>query len=203
MAAHSRPPLTMTLAQYLAFEESAASKHEYVEGEVHAMSGGTYAHSVLQSNLVRALGNALVGRACVAHGPDMRVAITTSAAGQPREERLYPDVSVVCGQPELTDHSCAVRNPTLICEVLSPSSEHYDRSQKFVLYRAIPTFREYLLISQSERKVEQYTRNDDGTWTIRTLGEGASIALPSIGVRLSLDELYEHAFDGGGAGAPT
>ena len=175
----------MTLAEYLAFEEASEEKHEYVNGYVYAMSGGTIEHSRISASLIRALGNVLAGRPCVVFTSDLRVRIERTGTS------TYPDATVVCGKVETSKadpHSTT--NPTVVFEVLSPTSEAYDRGAKANHYRQLPSLREYVLISQDEPRVEVQRLNADGHWELRFFGKGEQVELASIEVKIQVDALY-------------
>jgi Uma2 family endonuclease len=182
---------TVTFAEYLAQERASPTKHEFVNGHVYAMAGATVEHDTICSNVIEELRNQLRDRPCRVFTPDMRVRVRQTGTS------TYPDVSVVCGKVERdADDDCAIINPIVLVEVLSPSSESYDRREKFAHYRHLPSLQEYVLIAQDERRVECYRRNDDGSWTMREArGEGA-VELASIGCRLELDEVYRKVFEG-------
>lgn len=147
----------MSYAEYLAFEEASETKHEYLDGEVFAMAGGTITHSALAMAVGTALSNALRDRRCRVLSSDARV--------RSKKTRLatYPDVTVVCQSIEVDDDDAhGVLNPTLIVEVLSESTEGYDRGAKAAHYRRIPSLREYVLVSQREPLIEVYRRNERG-----------------------------------------
>ena len=180
--------LKMTPAEYLAFERASTEKHEYVDGEIFAMSGGTRGHSLLGSNALGELRNALFDRPCEVHGSDMRV----KTAGA---KYHYPDVSVVCGNPSFEDDTRDVLlNPKLIVEVLSDSTEKYDRGDKFASYRTIGGLEDYVLVSQTEVLVEHYHRHPEGGWMYRVLGPGDQLDLVSLGCRISVDRIYHRVF---------
>lgn len=180
----------MTPEEYLAFERASDQKHEYANGEIFAMSGGTREHSLIGQNLARELGNALLERPCEVHGSDMRIEVTAT------ERYFYPDVSVVCGQPRFADEKRdTVLNPKLIAEVLSDSTERYDRGDKFAHYRAIPSLQDYVLASQTQPLVEHYHRQSDGTWVYRVIGRGERLLLASLDCEILVDRIYLKVFD--------
>ncbi|MDI1431554.1 Uma2 family endonuclease [Polyangium sorediatum] len=182
--------LKYTFAEYVAYDEASETKHEYVDGEIHAMAGSTARHSLLTTGMSSALSQALRDRGCRVFSPDMRIRVQETGLA------TYPDVSVVCGKLEFDpESSTTLTNPLLIAEVLSPSTEKYDRRQKFNHYRLIPTLREYLLVSQDERHITHYTRNEDDTWTLRDVRLSQPLALRTLGVTLSLDDIYRGVFD--------
>ena len=182
-----RPALQNRLspAEYLVFERSSHEKHEYANGELFAVSGGTREHSLLQGNIQRELGNALLERPCEVHTADMRVKIAASG------RYVYPDASVVCGEPRFEDaHVDTLVNPSVVVEVLSESSEAYDRGDKFAQYQRAASISDYVLISQTEARVEHFRRQPDGRWLLTVLGPGTTLALESIGVNVAVDRIY-------------
>lgn len=192
----------MTEAEYLAFEERAEGKHEYRDGEVVAMSGGTSAHSMVKSNLVTALGVRLRGGPCRRFDSDLRLAL------QNRGRYFYPDASVVCGPPEFAEHEqkeLTLLNPKAAFEVLSESTEAYDRGEKFDLYREIPSLRTYALIDPRAPKAHLFERQENGLWSIDVFeGEGAVLPLGTLGVEVPFGELYENvSFEGRGPAPPV
>jgi Uma2 family endonuclease len=177
--------LTHTFAEYLALEAKSETKHELVNGEIFAMAGGTPEHSRLAANVIGELGSALRGRPCATFTSDLRVRVLATGLA------TYPDASVVCGRMEVDpEDKNTVTNPVVLVEVLSDSTEAYDRNDKLAHYRRIPSLRDYLLVSQHERRIEHYHRNDDGTWTLRDVGEGGEVRLASIGCSLAVDAVY-------------
>lgn len=184
MASHSVTKLTEE--QYLALERAAESKSEFFDGEMFAMSGGSVRHAALQSNLQGELFAGLRGGECRVYGPDLRIRDS-------RRMYTYPDATVVCGKSVLADDQQDVLlNPTVIFEILSPTTETYDRGLKFQRYRTIATLQEYILVDQSQVRIEQYTRQDNHVWTLRdyqSMDETMTIA--SIGVSLSLAKIYD------------
>lgn len=172
-------------AEYLALEEKSDAKHEYIGGRVYAMSGGTPAHARLASTVGGMLRAQLGGKRCVTFTSDLRVRVLATGLA------TYPDVTVVCGKLERDpDDENAVVNPIVLVEVLSASTEAYDREEKFAHYRRIPSLRAYVLVSQEERRVEMFSRNDDGTWTLRDVRDGDARVEP-IDCVLGINELYE------------
>ena len=171
---------------YLAMEREAVDvRHEYVDGEVFAMVGTTLNHNLIVTNLVVSLGAQLRDRPCYVFSNDLKVRIETADAV------TYPDLSALCGEPRLYDERKDVLlNPNLIIEVLSPSTEAWDRGGKFAIYRQIATLEEYLLVSQDRPLVERYRRRPEG-WVLsdyRRLED--EVALASIQCRLVLAEVY-------------
>lgn len=174
----------MSAAQYLERERSAADKHELWQGEVFAMAGASLVHNQIVGNLARALGNLLAEGPCLVLASDMKVYIPL------RDAFVYPDLSVVCEAPQLLGDHEVITNPSLIAEVLSDSSERFDRGEKFAGYRRLPSLIDYLLISQDRARIEHYERQAEDRWLLRELGPGASVSLRSIGAALPVDEVY-------------
>jgi Uma2 family endonuclease len=181
----SNPVSKLTEEQYLAIERAAEFRSEFVDGEMFAMSGGTNRHGRIQRNLFLELALALEDRTCEPFGSDNRVRVSSRAY-------VYPDVTVVCGERQAVDEDDDVLiDPVAIFEVLSPSTEKYDRGLKFQLYRSIDSLRDYVLVNQEQVRVEQFTRKSDGTWTFRDYqGQGEDLKIDSIGVAISLQRIY-------------
>ena len=174
-----------TLEQYLIVEHDSQIKHEYFEGEIFAMTGGTPGHSALAMNIGVSLGSQLKGKPCQVYNADLRIGVQASGL------YTYPDLSVVCGKSELDPVvPNTVVNPVVVVEVLSPSTEAYDRGQKFENYRRIPTLKEYVLASQRERLVEVFRRGEKDEWLRTETRGGRSARLESIGCTLDVDEIY-------------
>lgn len=179
----------MTSEEYLAFERASEQKHEYADGEIFPVSGGTREHSLIGQNLARELGNALLERPCEVHGSDMRIKVVATG------RYFYPDVSVVCGEPRFEDEARdTVLNPKVIVEVLSDSTERYDRGDKFASYRTIESLKDYVLASQTRPLIEHYQRSPDGTWVFRALGPGERLVLASLGCEVAVDRAYVKVF---------
>jgi Uma2 family endonuclease len=176
----------LTEAEYLQTERAAEFKSEFYEGEMFAMSGGTLQHSLIATNLAGEFRQRLKGGSCVAYNTDLRVKIETTGL------LTYPDLSVICGPARFvagTDDT--VVNPTVLVEVLSDSTEAYDRGTKFEHYRQIPTLQEYLLVSQKAPRIEQFIRQADGHWLLKeAAGMEKSLELPSLGISVSLAEIF-------------
>ena len=170
-------------AEYLQLDRMAEIKSEFFDGEMFAMAGGTRAHSLIATNLIRELGNRLKGTGYMVYNADLRVKVEATGL------LTYPDVSVVCGtQRFLDDEHDTLLNPTLLVEVISESTEAYDRGKKFENYRQITSCREILLVSQREARIEQYIRQT-AEWTLKeAVGIQAQLELPSLGIVLPLGE---------------
>jgi Uma2 family endonuclease len=174
-------------AEYLEIERKAEDKSEYYNGEMFAMSGVSRWHDWIAVQLTMLIAQHLRGKSCKTFTAEMRVLATPSGL------YTYPDLSVTCERPEFADpHVDTVTNPTLLVEILSPSTEAYDLGKKAKLCRAIPSLQELLFIAQDAYEVELYRRQPDGTWSlIEAKGLESAITLTSIGYTLSLRELYE------------
>ena len=172
---------------YLALERASEERSEYLDGETFAMTGSSRSHNLIVVNLGGELRRELKGRNCELYTHDMRLQV--SATGL----YTYPDVVVVCGEPRLADdQGDTLLNPTVVLEVLSPSTESYDRGKKFEHYRTLPSLREYLLVRQDEPLIEQFVRQPDDHWLFSaTGGLEATVRLPSIDCALALAEVYD------------
>ena len=181
------PRALMTEAEYLAFERRSDEKHEFYHGEIFAMAGASREHNLIAGNFFGELRSQLKGRPCEAYVGDMRVRITRSGL------YTYPDVVAICGEPEFLDAEVdTLLNPTVLIEVLSDTTEEYDRGTKLKHYRKLPSLREYVLVSQSEPLIEQFTRRDNNHWDLsETVGLETTLRLSSIGCDIPLAEIYE------------
>lgn len=172
--------------EYLAQERLSDTKHEYMNGEIFAMSGGSFAHNLICMNIGASLHNQVKQRSCHVLPSDQRV--------QLQDGYVYPDVTVVCGKPEFTDDD-NLSNPNVIIEVLSPSTANYDGSGKFARYRQTPSIQEYLLIAQDKPHVMHYVRQDDSHWLLAEyFVQQAQFELPSIQCELVLSDIYAKVF---------
>lgn len=180
----------MTYAEYCAFEREAVVKHEYLRGEVFAMAGGTFEHGRLAMYLGRLLGNGLQDRPCRVFSSDVRVRVEAT------DFDSYPDLSIVCGEPQSAEaDSHALVNPLLVVEVLSASTEGYDRREKASHYRGIPSLQGSLLVAQDQPRLELQTRTPDGRWLVLEAGIGERLAIEPLGIEIDVDELYRDALD--------
>ena len=175
----------LTPEEYLTWERKSDTKHEYLSGEIIAMSGASYQHTLLTMNISGELYIQLKDTACTVHTNDMRVRTS------PETSYFYPDIVVVCGEPRFEDNVFdTLLNPVVLVEVLSPSTERYDRGEKFDYYQQLTSLQEYILVSQDEVRVERYRRQ--GTeWQpteFRSLED--VLSLPSINCELPLRDIY-------------
>lgn len=177
---------SFSVADYLRIERAATFRSEFFRGEMFAMAGGTPKHSRVKTNVLSQLNLRLKGKPCVPYDSDLRIRCRTGLY-------TYPDASVICGQLEFDDdQKDTVLNPTLIVEVLSKSTEAYDRGKKFDHYMTIPALREYVLVSQEDPMMQRFLRNDDETWTLTSVsGMDRSLKLLSIDVELPLAEVFD------------
>lgn len=181
------PQDRFTFEEYLSREKVADYKSEFYQGEIFAMTGGSPTHNDIGVNLVSTLKNRLRGSGCRPSGSDQRIRIPANGLC------TYPDASVVCGDREFDDKDTdAITNPVVIFEVLSKSTERYDRGRKFDLYRELDSLKEYVLVSQSEAQVERFARQQDGNWLLTVLkGPAAVLEFASLDVSMALSEIYE------------
>lgn len=178
--------LKLTPQQYLEHERRAEFKSEYFNGEVFAMAGASRWHVLIVSNVNRVAGTALQNRPYEVYSSDLRVRIPTTGL------YTYPDVVIVCGEPQFEDDVLdTLLNPTVLVEILSDSTEAWDRGRKAAHYRRLPSLQEYVLVSQHEPRIEQYRRQPNGDWLLTETADLASeIELTSVGVRLPVAEIY-------------
>jgi Uma2 family endonuclease len=178
--------------EYLRLEAYSNVKHEFLDGVMYAMSGGSPRHAALIGRVTVALGSQLRGRGCEVFSSDLRIRVLATGLA------TYPDVSVVCGPLETdpVDRNSVV-NPTVLIEILSDSTEEYDRTEKLDHYRRIPALREVVLLAQHEPQVELWRRHD-GEWTHETYGSDARVQLPSLGCEIDVNELYTALPDAAG-----
>lgn len=177
----------LTPAEYLALERGAEVRSEYLDGTVVAMTEASRAHNLLVVNLGREISLQLRGHPCETYTSDMRVRIPA------HNVYTYPDVVVACGEPKFEDAEVdTLLNPALIIEVLSDSTERYDRGKKFAYYRSLPSLGEYLLVAQDEYRIDYYRREADGRWLIGDAhGRDATLDLVAGGCTLALADVYE------------
>jgi Uma2 family endonuclease len=176
-----------SFAEYLELEADSGTKHEYLNGCVYAMSGGTPDHAGVTANIVRLLGNALEGKPCRVFSPDLRVRVQATGLGG------YADVTVVCTELEFDPEDPkrhTVLNPTALVEVLSPSTEDYDRGEKLGHYKRIPALQEVVLVAHDRHEVEVVRREADGSWSRHIAGRGERAVLASLDCALCVDDIY-------------
>lgn len=172
---------------YLEQERAALQKHEYYKGEVFAMSGASLEHVIVTRNLMISIGNKLKGKSCQPYGNDLRMHVPLNTLF------TYPDLSIICGKPELLDNNFdTATNPTVIIEILSPSTRNYDMGVKFKLYRDIHSLKEYILIDSENVYVEKHVRQADNSWLlseVKNLDE--QLTIESVQINIALIDIYE------------
>ncbi len=182
----SNPKTLLTEEEYLALERQAEFRSEFLAGEMFALAGASRRHNRIVTNLVTALDVQLAARPCNVYSNDMRVKVQSTGL------YTYPDVVVTCGEEKFADgENDVLLNPLVIAEVLSDSTEAYDRGKKFESYQGIESLKEYLLVAQKSRRVEQFVRQDVKNWLYSEAHEpGETIKLQSIGCELRLEDIY-------------
>lgn len=176
----------ITAEEYLTTERLATEKHEYFEGEIFAMSGASFEHNDIFKNTYLDIGFQLKGKKCQPYGSDLRIHIPKNSL------YTYPDISVICGERESTDDKFdTATNPTVLFEILSPSTSKYDRIIKFDLYRDIVSLKEYIMINSEKVQVLKHVRNLDNSW-LMTIYESLEdvFSIQSIDVELKLSDIY-------------
>lgn len=177
------PLQRLTLAAFLDWENAQPERHEFYRGEVFAMVGGRRTHGRVVLNLARRLADRLEGTPCQVFVESMKVQIADDTI-------LYPDVFVTCDKSDLATEMI-FRAPTLVIEVLSPSTQAYDRSQKFALYRRLASLQEYILVDPETRRIEGFRRAADGSWVFHDMSQDEAMAAPSVACAVPLAEVFE------------
>jgi Uma2 family endonuclease len=174
--------------EYLALERDSKEKHEYFEGKVLGMAGASLAHNRIVGNLLREIGVLLKDRPCEILPSDIRISVPSKTS------YMYPDAVNVCGQPEMEDDKFdTLKNPVVIFEILSPSTEDHDRGKKFFFYRQIPSFSEYILVDTTRRFVELSRRQEDGSWVFGVVSDPeGNVPITAIQSKISMDEIYRN-----------
>ncbi len=175
-----------TREDYFAFEETSEEKHEFFRGEIFAMPSGTFNHSSILGNVLEMLNEKSKGKPFQVTNNQLKIET-------PKGLITYPDAAVFCGKPELTSNQCTLLNPVVIIEVLSPSTRRYDQSDKFLLYRSIETFKDYILIDSEKIHVQHFRKTEQLEWILHEYFDlKDEIYLNSIQENLSLLEIYEN-----------
>lgn len=179
-------PLLMTEQEYLVFEEKSETKHEFVNGKVYAMTGASWTHNVICLNTGASLNSQLKNKGCTAVVGDVRLKVESKVSHR------YPDIMVVCGDPNFVDdRTDTISNPTLIMEVLSPSTALIDLNDKLHEYLKLASLKEYVIIAQHEARIERYLLHESGEWLYKQVaGLDNQLELPSINCVLSLADVY-------------
>ncbi len=185
----SNPVSKLTEEQYLAIERAADFRSEFLNGEMFAMAGGTQQHNRLQGNLYSELHTLLRGTPCEVFSSDQRMKVSSSGF------YTYPDIAVVCGPRDpANDYKDVIVNPIVLCEVLSPSTESYDRGLKFQQYRTIGSLKDYILVDQNKIRIEQFTRQEGTLWNFRDHQQpDEELRIESIGVSILLNRIYDRS----------
>jgi Uma2 family endonuclease len=172
---------------YLEIERTGLLKHEYYRGEIFALAGSSEAHNIILANIITSLNMQLRKRPCKVYPSDMRLKIPKTGL------YTYPDVSIVCGTPYFDDvNRDTLLNPLIVIEILSPSTERYDRGKKFQNYRTVTTLQEYMLVSQDEHHIEHYTNQNDGNWLLTSYDSiHTTLNLKAIDCTLALEDVYD------------
>ena len=176
-----------TIEEYLEIENAAVEKSEFYKGHIFAMSGAKLTHNIIATNTMIALGTKLKGKSCNPFGSDQRIHIPNNSLF------TYPDISVFCGKVEtLNDDEFNTLKPTVIIEVLSPSTKNYDRGDKFKLYRDIPSLKEYILIDSESISIEAFKINSSGFWELQEYKSvDEQLSLPSLQLEIAMSEIYD------------
>lgn len=184
-AATSRPYITEE--EYLALDRASTTKHEYFHGRIYAMTGAKEPHNLINGNTLASLHSQLRRKPCRIYASDMRVKVTKTGLN------TFPDIVIICGQPEFTDSTRdTVTNPVVIIEILSDSTERYDRGMKFQNYRTLDSLRDYILIAQDHRHIEHFSRQDGGLWVLHeAIGDTDIINILSVECTLNVEDVYE------------
>lgn len=175
-----------TYADYVGLERYGQTKHEFLDGEIYAMAGGSAEHAALAAELLRVLSQATAAEPCRVYTSDLRVYVESTGLA------TFPDGSVICGplvQHPPSPEATAV-NPTVLVEVTSDSSEDYDQGLKLEHYRTIPTLRDYVVVSHRERRITVHSRTEAGDWVTRTAVTGGRVGVRSLSAELAVDEIY-------------
>jgi Uma2 family endonuclease len=175
-----------SIKEYLTLEKDSLEKHEYYKGEIFAMAGAGARHNIISVNIISALAAGLKGKDCQPYGSDMRIHIPENSLF------TYPDISIICGDIITSiDNEDAVTQPVVIIEILSASTKDYDRGEKFRLYRAIRTLKEYILIDSESIHAERFAINDEGFWQLKEYNSAEEeIIMTTVNVLLTLKDVY-------------
>ena len=176
----------ISINEYLVAERSAAAKHEYFKGEIFAMSGASFRHNKISTNLNRAILPHLESKDCEMFGSDLRVHIPENSLF------TYPDSIIICGKPEFLDeHFDTVTNPSVIIEILSPSTKDYDRGTKFTLYRSIPALKQYILVDSESVSIEIFCQSQLKSWSLEEFKSvDDTFSIQAIGINIRLSQIY-------------
>ncbi|HEX7902756.1 MAG TPA: Uma2 family endonuclease [Chitinophagaceae bacterium] len=176
-----------TIEEYLEFENASSEKHEYYQWEIFARSGSKIIHNIIAGNLLGELKQKIRGKSCQPFNSDQRIYIPQNSLF------TYPDISIVCGKVETKDDDeWNVLNPSVLFEILSPSTRNYDRGEKFILYRDISTLKEYIMVDSGSIRIEAYRFNDKGHWELEEYRKTEEVlSVKSVQLQIPLTEIYE------------
>lgn len=184
MAQAAKKPQT-TYPEYLAVAEASPSKQEFFDGQIFAMSGGSVLHGILTARFIGVLYGQLGNGPCRAGSSDVRIFLPHLG------QAAYPDLSVICGRPAYDPRDPqGLTNPVVVVEVLSPTSESWDRGGKFERYAGLASLKDYILVTQDHDRIEHFARNADGTWTYRDLHAGEVLRLTGVTAEVRVDDLF-------------
>lgn len=181
--------IVLSEEDFIAFEKQSVIKHEYFRGEIFAMAGTTFEHGLISGNLVAGIHGFLKGKPCVVQASEIKTHIYQNSLF------TYPDISVICGKPIFAyNQNDIITNPKVIIEILSPSTEHYDRTTKFALYTQIPSLEEYILVHQDKPKTESFIKNEAGMWSesIDIVGIEKTFKIICLDFELAMKEVYQN-----------
>jgi Uma2 family endonuclease len=175
----------ISVPEYLEIERTSEEKHEYYKGELFSMAGGKRVHAVIAGNILTKINNQIENKPCIAFGSDMKVQVKSDGLF------TYPDISALCGEEKYLDaKEDTLLNPSLIIEVLSESTENYDRGKMFILYRELESLQEYVLVSSEYKKIEIYRRTANNQWLLSDVKEDEPVVFETIQCSVSLKEIY-------------
>ncbi|MGA9771589.1 MAG: Uma2 family endonuclease [Blastocatellia bacterium] len=182
----TNPKKRMTIEEYIELDKVSEEKFEYFDGEVFNMSGVHPNHALLESRLITSFNNQTAKRGCYIYPANLRVKVPSLPPYR------YPDLSALCGKPEFEEHTglLCLTNPILLAEILSPTTEGFDRGEKFTHYKSIPSFREYLLIAQTRKHITHYLRQSERAWLQTEYGTGEVLQIVTLECELDVDTLY-------------
>jgi Uma2 family endonuclease len=176
-----------TVEEYLAFEDASLEKHEYYQGEIFAMAGASFSHNQIVGNTLVDIGQHLRNKSCQVFPSDLKVQVEANSLF------TYPDITILCDKPAFIENRTdTITNPTIIIEVLSPSTMDYDRAGKFILYRALPSLKEYILISSTEHRFEKFVRQGENWLLSEVRSPEEIVTIDTIGFQIALSELYRN-----------
>lgn len=183
----AQPAILYSVAEYLALEDAATTKNEYYQGEIFAMAGASYAHNQITANTYLQIGKYLEDKTYSVFQSDLKIQVAANSL------ITYPDITIVCEPVEIVNEkSGIIANPSVLIEVLSPSTQDYDRGGKFTLYRSLPSLQEYILINSLAVHIEQFTKQPNGTWILQEYKLPTdAVTIHTIDLTLTMDLIYK------------